>query len=93
MCEHCGSPEVRRLVSRFAIHRSSGGGLDDMDDSAFEGMDESDPRAMAQMMRRMSTESGEGIDPEMGEMLDRMEAGEMPDDMGDSDGDFGDDEF
>ena len=64
-----------------------------MDDSAFEGMDESDPRAMAQMMRRMSTESGEGIDPEMGEMLDRMEAGEMPDDMGDSDGDFGDDEF
>ena len=94
-CEHCGSTDVRRLFSRFAVHKSSGG-LDSLDDdAALGGLDESDPRQMAQMMRRMSSEMGEDVDPEMREMLDRMEAGEMPDEMADGmGGDLaGDDDF
>ncbi len=93
MCEHCGSPKVRRLVSRIAIHRSSGGGSDDMDDRDFEGMDESDPRAMAQMMRSMGGQMDEEMGPEFDEMIDRMEAGEGLDDMdygGDGSDDFDD---
>jgi len=88
-CEHCQCSDMSRLFSRFAVHRSSGGGLDDVAGD-FGGMEDADPRAMAQMMRQMSTETGEAIDPEMGEMLDRMEAGEMPDEMADDMG-MGDD--
>ena len=37
------------------------------------------PRALAHFMRRMSDESGEPLDAEMTEVLDRLEAGESPD--------------
>ena len=36
-------------------------------------------------MRRMRTEMGEGLGPGEEEMLQRMEAGEMPDETGDMD--------
>ena len=92
-CEHCGSKKVTRLMSKFAVHRPSGG-FDD--DSALDNIDESDPRAMARMMRQMADESGEPMDAEFEDMVGRMEAGEMPDEMmdgGDDDGFGGDDDF
>ena len=78
-CEHCGSHHLSRLISRVAIHKSSGGSDDFGDD--FGGMDESDPRAMVEMMRKMGAESGKDVGPEFEEMVGRMEAGEMPDDL------------
>jgi hypothetical protein len=46
---------------------------------------------MARMMRRMSEESGEPIEGEDAEVLERMEAGEMPadDDVASATGDDG----
>ena len=41
----------------------------------------------------MSRQMGEPLDAEAEADLDRMEAGEMPDDLGDGDGDGGDDLF
>ena len=79
---------MTRIFSRFAIKRSAGNLMDD--ESSFDGIDE-DPRAMARMMRQMSDEMGEEIDPETSEMLGRMESGEMPDDLeGDMGGGFDD---
>ena len=79
---------MTRIFSRFAIKRSAGNLMDD--ESSFDGIDE-DPRAMARMMRQMSDEMGEEIDPETSEMLGRMESGEMPDDPeGDMGGGFDD---
>ena len=84
-CPRCGSAELTRLVSRVAVHRSHGdddigdmgGGGDEFGDT-FAGLDEDDPRAMAQALRRMSAESGEPLEPEMEEALGRLEAGEDP---------------
>jgi putative FmdB family regulatory protein len=84
-CEHCGSQDTYRLISRFAVHRSVDTSLDnmDLDDSAME-----DPRAMAKAMRQMQSEMGEESTPEMEEMLDQMESGNLPDE-----GDFGGDDL
>ena len=42
------------------------------------GLENEDPRALANFMRRMSNEMGEPLDAEMTEMIDRLEAGESP---------------
>jgi putative FmdB family regulatory protein len=82
-CERCGSTDLRRLISRFAVLRSSGSGnFGDFDEGMLDGLDENDPRAMAAMARRMRSELGGDLDPEMDEMIDRMERGEGLDDLG-----------
>ena len=86
VCPRCGGARLTRLMSRVAVHRSSGraGGDDDFGDDEFgpggmlDGLDENDPRALAGAMRRMSEESGEPLEPEMEEALGRLERGEDP---------------
>jgi putative FmdB family regulatory protein len=90
MCEHCGSTDLSRLMSRVAVHRSEGGSFDGLDESSLDDVDENDPRSMARWVRKMSRQMGEPLDADMAADLDRMEAGEMPDDFG---GGNGDDEF
>jgi|CXWL01.1.fsa_nt_gi putative FmdB family regulatory protein len=99
VCEHCGGTNLRRLMSKFAVHRAA---INFDDESSLGSIDESDPRQMARIMRQMGEESGEGLEPEMETMISRLEAGEDPEAvMADSEGgmggmggdDFGDDEF
>lgn len=94
-CSHCGSSEVTRLVSRFAVAKSEESRLDDLSDSSsFGDLDENDPKSVARWARRMGQEMGEDLGPEFDEMVDRMESGEMPDDMeggGEGGGDLADD--
>jgi len=80
-CPACGAPKLARLMSRFSSPKSEERRLESLaDESSLAGLDENDPRGMARLMRRMSDETGEPIDGEDGEMLERMEAGEMPPD-------------
>ncbi len=80
------------------------GGADPMDDprveremmqlmSQAEGMDESDPRQLGRLMRRMGEITGESLDGQMEEAVRRLESGEDPEqieaDMGDLFGDEG----
>ena len=92
-CEWCGSAKLARLMSKFAVH---GGRLDLDSASGMDDIDESDPRAMARLMRQMGEESGEPMEPEFEEMISRMEAGESPESaMADAalDGGGGEDDF
>ena len=78
-CPACGAAKLARLFSRFASPKSEERRLESLaDDSALAGIDENDPRGMARLMRRMGEESGEPLEGEDAEMLDRMESGEMP---------------
>ena len=81
VCEHCGSTEVSRLISRVAVVRQEGDSLDNFDESSLADVDENDPRSMARWVRKMSDKMGEPLDAEMEANLDRMEAGEMPHDL------------
>ena len=93
-CEHCGSADVSRLVSRVAVLKSEESRLDDLsDDAALADVDENDPRSIARWARRMGEQLGEDAGDDFREMVDQLEAGEMPDDMpgpgGMDDGGFG----
>ena len=81
VCPACGATRLARLMSRFTSPKSEERRLESLaDDSSLAGLDENDPRGMARLMRKMSEETGESLGGEDAEMLDRMEAGEMPPD-------------
>jgi hypothetical protein len=82
-CEHCGSPDLARLFSRVAVHRSAGDDSNGFDESSLGDVDENDPRSVAKWVRKMSRQMGEPLDATMEADLERMEAGEMPDDYAD----------
>lgn len=80
-CPHCGSRDVRRRMTRVRIARSEESRAESlMGESALEGM-ENDPRAMGQMMRKMGKEMGEDLPPEFDDVVDRLEAGQSPEEI------------
>jgi hypothetical protein len=92
VCEHCGGSNLVRLFSRVAIVKSEEDRLEAMaDPSNWGDVDENDPRSMAKFMRKMQGQLGEDLGSDMDEAIDRMEQGEMPEDiLGDGGGgDFG----
>ena len=50
------------------------------DFSGMEGL-EDDPKAMARMMRKMGNEMGEDLPSEFNEVVDRLEAGQSPEEI------------
>jgi putative FmdB family regulatory protein len=86
-CSHCGSQQLSRLVSRVAQLKSEDSRLEDLaDPSSFGDFDENDPRSMARWARRMGQELGEDAGEDFDEMVEQLEAGEMPDGEGADDG-------
>lgn len=82
VCPHCGGGRLQRLISRIRFARSEESRLETLSDpTAWGDVDENDPRSMAKMMRRMGGELGEEMGPEFGEAVDRLEAGESPDEI------------
>ncbi|MDA8217188.1 MAG: hypothetical protein M0Z94_06160 [Dehalococcoidales bacterium] len=82
-CRRCGSTDLRKLVSRFYALKSEEAQLESLTDpSTFGDVDENDPRSVARWARRLARETGEDLGPEFTEMVDRLEAGEMPDEEG-----------
>lgn len=78
-CPVCNGANLRRLVSRVAVLRSEESRLDTLgSESLMAGLETEDPRALAGMMRKMSDEMGEPLDPEMHEVVQRLERGESP---------------
>ena len=86
-CEHCGSTNLSRLVSRVFQLKSEDAQLEDMaDPSSFGDLDENDPKSVARWARKMGQQMGEDLGDDWGEMVDRLEAGE---DLGDEAGPSG----
>ncbi|HBY93651.1 MAG: zinc ribbon domain-containing protein [Ardenticatenaceae bacterium] len=98
-CPRCGSPRMKRLISKVAVLKSEEARMEALaDPSSFGDLDENDPKSLARFMRKMGQEMGEDLGPEFEEVVDRLEAGEDPESIeasmpgmgGDSgaDGDF-----
>lgn len=81
-CTHCESDKVRRRMTKVRIARSDESRLESMA-SDFPGMDglEDDPKALGQMMRKIGGETGENLPPEFDEVVDRLEAGQSPEEI------------
>ncbi len=81
VCPHCQSEHVQRRVGRVRIARSEESRLENMaDPSALDGL-EDDPKALGRLMRQMSSELGEDPGPEFHEVVNRLEAGQSPEEI------------
>jgi putative FmdB family regulatory protein len=81
-CPRCGGTHLSRLISRVAVVRSEDSRLDDLTDpSALGDLDEEDPKSIARWMRKMGAESGEEMPEEFGEVIDRLESGQSPEEI------------
>ena len=79
-CPHCRESELERTISKVTVLRGSNPSGDDTGALDFDsGFDDDDPRAAARMARSMAREMGEEFPAGYNELLDRMEAGETPD--------------
>lgn len=76
-CPHCSSSDLKRMISRVAVHRA---GMSLEDPSSMDGFDESDPRALGRLARAMGEESGEELPGEYEDMVRDLESGKVPDD-------------
>lgn len=79
-CPDCGSTELSRLFSRFSIVKSEQTVYDEIlsDSQMVKGMENDDPRALAEWNRKMSGDASGEAAAEYDEMLERMKSGEAP---------------
>ena len=100
-CTRCGSKNIQRRVGRIRVAKSEESRMESIaDPSSLEGL-EDDPKALGQVMRKMSNEMGEDLGPEFKEVVDRLESGQNPEEIekslpdlgGDAGGQGGDDDF
>jgi hypothetical protein len=79
-CAKCGSKELTRIYSSFAVRRSKNdkGVYDEIlsDSKLTHGLMRNDPRALAEWSRKMAHATGEDVTPETEELLNRLDAGE-----------------
>ncbi|HMS83501.1 MAG TPA: zinc ribbon domain-containing protein [Nitrospira sp.] len=62
LCRHCGGSKMNRLLSRFSAPKSEEARLESLADPAtLDGLDESDPRSVARLMKKMGQELGEDV--------------------------------
>jgi len=84
-CIHCGSGDVKRRVNRIRIAKSEERRMESMESMLGGPGDladlEKDPQALGQMMRKMGKEIGEELPAEFGEVVDRLESGQSPEEI------------
>lgn len=106
-CPRCGKKELARRISAFATigkaKEDDGDALSGLDEAkmerAFESlmresehMNEEDPKAMASLMRKFTSQTGINLGGPMEEAMSRMEAGEDPEQVEKEMGDLFSDE-
>lgn len=81
LCPFCNSQNVQRRITRVRIAKSEESRLEELADPSMLAGLEDDPKALGRMMRRMGDELGEELPPEFDEVVDRLEAGQSPEEI------------
>lgn len=90
-CPRCGGKALTRLMSRVSVVRSEESRMDDLADPSMLGdLDEDDPKSLARWMRKMGDQVGEEMPEEFDEVIDRLEAGQSPEEIEEAMPDLGD---
>jgi putative FmdB family regulatory protein len=80
-CVHCHSRNVRRRMTKVRLAKSEDSRMESLsDDAALDGL-ENDPQALGRAMKKMGKEMGEDLPPEFDDVVDRLEAGQSPEDI------------
>ena len=79
-CIHCGSINVRRRIGRVAVAKSEDSRVESLlDDRQLAALEQEDPKEIGRFMRTMTTQMGESLDDQMGEVVERLESGQSLD--------------
>ena len=71
VCQGCGGQSLERILSRVHVRLSEESRLERLADPAqWSGVDESDPKSMARMLKKMGQELGEDSPGEMDQLVD-----------------------
>ena len=82
VCPRCQSDAVQRRIGRVALGKSEESRFEGMvNDEMLAGLNPDDPKALGQLMRQMSAETGESLGDDFGEVVDRLERGQSPDEI------------
>lgn len=79
-CEHCGSRNVVRLVSRFSRARSEDSRIEELSDMVEAMPDPDSPSQMRGMLKEMGKALDEDFSEEMEEMFEADQDGLLDDD-------------
>ncbi len=81
-CPRCGSANARRKMTKVRVAKSEESRMESAAErfADLEGI-ENDPRALGKMMREMKEEMGENLPEEFDEAVDRLEAGQSPEEI------------
>lgn len=72
-CPRCESDQLQRIVSRFATLKSEEARLEDLaSPAAFAGLDDEDPRSIANWARKLGKQLGDDAGDDWDEMVDQM---------------------
>ncbi|RPJ66873.1 MAG: zinc ribbon domain-containing protein [Acidobacteria bacterium] len=75
-CKKCGSANLEKLFSRFAMPKSEESRLESLaDPSAMGGIDENDPASVARFMKKMGREMGEDLGEDIDQAIEEEMAG------------------
>ena len=80
-CPFCHSENVERIITKARIARSEESRIENLiDPNKLSGLEE-DPQALGKLMKQMGNEMGEELGPEFDEVVDRLEAGQSPEEI------------
>jgi putative FmdB family regulatory protein len=75
-CKKCGSANLEKLFSRFAMPKSEEARLESLaDPSAMAGIDENDPASVARFMKKMGQEMGEDLGEDIAQAIEEEMSG------------------
>ncbi len=75
-CKRCGGANLEKLFSRFATVKSDESRLESLaDPSALGNLDESDPKSVAEWMKKMGKEMGEDFGDDLDQAVEEEMAG------------------
>ena len=78
VCPNCLHQKVTRRIGRIRVAKSEERRMSDLaNPEELDGIDD-DPKKLAGMMRKMSSELGEDMGSEFNEVVGRLEKGETP---------------
>jgi putative FmdB family regulatory protein len=76
VCQRCGSHSQERILSRVHVRLSEESRLERLaDPTQWGGLDETDPKSMARMMKKMGQELGEDYPGEVDQLVEETMEG------------------
>jgi putative FmdB family regulatory protein len=80
-CPVCHGKRIQRRIGRIRMMRSEESQMGDLPAGDDLSALEEDPKAMGRMLRKMRSQVGEESAPEFDEVVNRLEAGQSPQDI------------